>query len=134
MRNALRWSLVAVLVLHGLIHLLGVVKGFGWAEVARLEEPVSTFGAVVWLVAAAVVLGAAVMLALRAPGWWAAALGAALVSQVAIFTSWGDANVGTAANLLLLGAAAYGFVDASRSRHGTHLHGTDLHGSRVGSA
>jgi hypothetical protein len=117
MRSALRWTVVAVLVLHGLIHLLGVVKGFGWAEVARLEEPVGPVGALVWLVAAVSVLVAAVMLAVRAPAWWAVALGAALISQAAIFTKWEDASVGTAANLVLVVAAAYGFAATRRTEH-----------------
>lgn len=35
---------------------------------------------------------------------------AAVVSQAVIMTSWSDASAGTAANLVVLLAAAYGFV------------------------
>ena len=44
MTNVLRWVVVAVLVGHGLIHLLGVAKGFGWAAVPQLKEPIGTGG------------------------------------------------------------------------------------------
>lgn len=111
MSTTLRWLLVAVLVGHGLIHLLGAAKGFGWADVAQLTKPINVLGGMLWLVAAAFVLTAAVLLAVGAPTWWwTLALAAAVVSQVAIFTSWGDARVGTVANLVLVLAAAYGFA------------------------
>ena len=49
MSHVLRWAVVAVLVGHGLIHFLGVVKGFGWADVAQLKQPIGAGGGVIWL-------------------------------------------------------------------------------------
>ncbi len=40
MTTTLRWLLVAVLAGHGLLHLLCVAKGFGWADVSQLTEPI----------------------------------------------------------------------------------------------
>ena len=111
MSTTLRWTLVAVLAGHGLLHLLGVAKGFGWADVSQLTEPIGVVRGVLWLLAAALVLGAAVFLAVRTPTWWwALALGAAAISQIAIATSWHDARAGTIVNVVLLLAAAYGFA------------------------
>ena len=111
MTTTLRWFLVAVLAGHGLLHLLGVVKGFGWADVSQLTKPIGVVGGVVWLVAAALVLTAAVLLAVGAPTWWwAIALGAAVISQIAITSSWHDARAGTIVNLILVLAAGYGFA------------------------
>ena len=109
MTSVLRWTVVAVLAGHGLIHLLGVVKGFGWAEVTQLKQPIGPGAGVVWLLAATLVLAAAALIAAKAPTWWwlVAVLGAA-ASEVAIATSWSDAKFGTAANLILLLAAVYG--------------------------
>ena len=104
------WVYVGVVVVHGLIHLMGVAEGWGLADVEQLTEPVGRGAAVLWLVAAVGVLGAAVVAALRAPGWWLVTAAAAVVSQVAISTSWDDANVGTAANVLMILAAAYGYA------------------------
>src|SRR6478735_913950 len=59
MITAFRWTLVAVLAGHGLIHLLGAAKGFGWAQVPPLTQPAGTTRAVLWLAAALLVLGAA---------------------------------------------------------------------------
>jgi hypothetical protein len=111
MTTTLRWLLVAVLTGHGLIHLLGVAKGFRWADVTQLTTPIGVAGGVLWLAAAASVLTAAALLALGAPTWWwALALGAAAISQIAIVTSWADARAGTAVNLVLLLAAGFGFA------------------------
>jgi len=42
--------------------------------------------------------------------WWALAGSSAVVSQLAVGTSWSDARVGTAINVLLVLGAAYGFA------------------------
>jgi hypothetical protein len=111
MTSVLRWTVVAVLAGHGLIHLLGVVKGFGWAEVTQLKQPIGPGVGGVWLLAATLVLATAVLIAAQAPSWWwlVAVIGA-VASEVAIATAWSDAKFGTAGNLILLLAAVYGFA------------------------
>jgi hypothetical protein len=111
--TVIRWVLVVVLAGHGLIHLLGVFKGFGWAQVPQLTQPVGPSAGTLWLVAAMLALACAGFLATGAPTWWwVVALCAAALSQVAILTSWQDAKAGTAVNLVLVLAAAYGFASA----------------------
>lgn len=111
MANVLRWVVVAVLVGHGLIHLLGVAKGFGWAAVPQLKEPIGPGGGVLWLLAGTLVLASAALIAVGAPTWWWLVAGsAAVASQVAIATSWGDAKAGTLFSVVLVLVAAYGFV------------------------
>lgn len=110
MRRVLWWVYAVVVFVHGLIHLMGVAEGFGLADVEQLTEPVSGAEGVLWLVAAVAVIAAAVMTVVRARGWWLVTAVAAAVSQVAILTSWADARAGTAVNVLMLGAAAYGFA------------------------
>ena len=106
MTTVVRWIVVAVLVGHGLIHFLGVAKGFGWAEVPALKQPIGARGGVLWLLAATLVLASAVFIAVGAPTWWwVVAVCAAAVSQVAIATSWSDAKAGTVVNVLLVLAA-----------------------------
>ena len=70
MTSTLPWVLVAVLAGHGLLHLLGVAKGFGWANVSQLTEPIGFRAAMLWLIAAALGLSAAACLAVGAPTWW----------------------------------------------------------------
>lgn len=111
MDNIVRWLLVALLVLHALIHFLGAAKGFGWAPVPELKNPISTGLGAVWLVGGVLILACAAMIGAGAPSWWwAIAVLAALVSQVAIVGSWSDARFGTIINVLLLVVPAYGFL------------------------
>jgi hypothetical protein len=110
MSTAARWVVMALLTVHGLIHLLGAAKGLGWAPVEALKEPISHTLGLAWLTAALLVLTAVLMIALRVPWWWLVAAVAAALSQAVIATSWGDAKAGTAANLLLVVVAVLGFA------------------------
>ena len=40
-----------MVALHGLIHVLGVAKGFGGSEVSTLKQPVGLAVGVMWLLA-----------------------------------------------------------------------------------
>ena len=100
------------LVVHGLIHLLGFAKAFGFAALPQLARPISASLGVVWL-AAAVLFGAtagAVLLWPRA--WWAIGAAAIVLSMMAILLSWSDARFGAAANAIALVGVAYGFLVA----------------------
>ena len=110
MRGVVRWFVVVITVIHGLIHLLGVAKGFGWAEVTELEGSISTAGGAVWLLAAVLVVAAGVLLAARTRWWWAVGAAAVVASQIVIVTAWSDAWAGTVANVILLAAVGYGFA------------------------
>ncbi len=110
MRTTLRWLVVAVVTGHGVIHLMGAAKGFGWADLTELSQPVSALGGAGWLLATLLVLTSGVLLAARARLWWAAMATAALVSQAVILTAWADAWAGTAANAVMLLAAGYGYL------------------------
>ncbi len=111
MDSIVRWLLIGLLVAHGLIHFLGAAKGFGWASVPQLKQPISDGTAVLWLSGGILILASAAMIATAAPSWWwAIALLAVLVSQVAIVTSWGDAKAGTVINVILIVVASYGFL------------------------
>ena len=110
MTSVIRWFVVAVVALHGLIHLLGALKGFGWSEVSALKQPIGPVVGAVWLLATVLLLASAGLIAADTrTWWWVVALTAAAVSQAAIATSWDDAKFGTAVNVLLVLVAAYGF-------------------------
>lgn len=109
MRHAIRWAVGTITVFHGLIHLLGTVEGLGWADVDALDEPIGPTMAGIWAGTALLVVVAGVSILRRRPGWWPVAAVAAAVSQAVIVTSWSDAAAGTAPNVLLAIAAAYGY-------------------------
>lgn len=104
-----RVAIVFVLAVHGLIHLMGFAKAFGFAEMPQLVLPISRPLGVAWLAAAVLVLAAAGTYAGGARGFWIVAAAAVIVSQCVIVTSWGDARFGTVANVLLAALALLGF-------------------------
>jgi hypothetical protein len=105
-----RWLFFAVLVLHGLIHVMGYAKAFGYADLPQLAQPISRGMGVLWLLAALAMLSAAVCLVAAPRVWWIVGLAAVVLSQVAIASSWSDAAFGTVANVLVLLGVMYGFA------------------------
>jgi hypothetical protein len=114
MAGNLKWVLVALLALHGLVHFLGVAKGFGIGQVPQLTEPISRLGGAGWLAAGLAMLLTAGLLGAGSPTWLWVAPVAAVLSQAMIVTSWGDAKYGTIFNVLLVVAAAWAFATEGR--------------------
>jgi hypothetical protein len=96
--------------LHGLIHLLGAAKAFGWAALPQLTRPISPTMGGLWLAAAVLFGAAAAALFVWPRGWWAIGAVAIVVSTIAIAPSWADAKVGAVANAIALVGVAYGFL------------------------
>lgn len=93
--------LCALLVIHGLIHLMGFVKAFQLAEIKELQLPISKpFGAA-WLLTSILFVAAAVGCALEISYWLLMLLAAVLLSQFLVFKYWNDAKYGTLINVLL---------------------------------
>ncbi len=99
-----------VLVVHALIHLFGVVKAFGFAELPQLTQPISLSRGVLWLISTLLFLSAAGSLFVWPRWWWIIGAGAIVVSMVAIVPSWSDAKVGAVANLIALVGVVFGFL------------------------
>jgi hypothetical protein len=106
----MRWSLIGLLVVHGLLHFLGVAKAFGYAELPQLTQPISREWGLLWLLSGGLVIATAVMLATGSRAYWVVGGVALLASQVLIVTAWRDAWAGTAANAGLLIVVALGFL------------------------
>jgi hypothetical protein len=95
------WLFAALLVLHGLIHLLGTAKAFG-ADLPALRQPITPAMGMVWLAATVLFLATAAALVVWPRWWWAIGILALVVSTVAIGSSWDDAKYGAIANVVVL--------------------------------
>jgi hypothetical protein len=96
----MRFAIAALLVLHGLIHLLG------W----KLAP--SRAVALVWTACAVALILAALLRLMDRDAWWAPAAIAIVVSQVLIVRQWSDAKAGTIANVILIVPIVVGFATA----------------------
>lgn len=97
----MRIAFALLALVHGLIHLMGFAKAFGFGEALPLRHEISRTWGGIWLVAALLWVSVAVLLFANARGWWVIGLVALLCSQAAIVSSFADAKWGTAANVLL---------------------------------
>ena len=102
-------AFASLLVVHGLIHLLGAAKAFGWAELPHLTRPILPALGVLWLVSAALFPATAIALFVWPRGWWAIGACALALSTVVIIPSWTDARSGAVANVLVFIGVAFGF-------------------------
>ncbi len=99
---SMRFAVAALLLLHGLIHLMGFSKAFGLARFDDLRMPISRPAGLLWLLACLLMLTAAGMFLFRYEAWYWTGAAALLLSQAMIVRSWSDAKFGTVANLLIL--------------------------------
>jgi len=117
-RAPVRYPIAIILAIHGLIHLLGFVTAWEFAEVNELEDstlfsldpgsgPAQAFG-LLWLLAALALVVAAVGLVWQA-GWTGRMVGiAAAVSLVVTVVWWTDAWIGAVISAVVLAAVLAG--------------------------
>ena len=108
----MRWLVVGVLALHGLIHAMGFAKAFGYAELPQLVQPISRTMGVAWLLAGGLILATAAMVAVGSRHTWLVGTIAVVLSQAVIVSAWRDAWAGTLANVVLLLVVAHSWFMA----------------------
>lgn len=117
----IRIVFVLFIAIHGLIHLMGFTKAFGWAQLEQLSQDISRSKGLWWLAAAILIVLAALLFLTRQAWWWLPGMLGAIISQILIFSQWSDARAGTLPNLILLlvailGLGAWKFKQSVRSQ------------------
>jgi len=98
----LRYVFVALVVTHGLIHLMGFAKAFRYAEISQLTRDISRPAGVFWLSTAVLFIAAAILYFIRSASWVFPGVAALILSQALILSHWTDARAGTIANVIIL--------------------------------
>ncbi len=114
----MKTTFLILVIVHGLIHLLGFVKSFGFSNVPQLTQPISKPLGVMWLIAFVFLAVAATMFAFKNSWWWIVGLLALVTSQILIVLFWQDAKFGTIANLIILMVSIIGY--GTWSYHGQY--------------
>jgi hypothetical protein len=94
-----------LLLIHGLIHLMGFAKAFGYGNITQLTKDISKPAGACWLIAAMAFIAAAIIFLLNKESWPVIVFFAVILSQLLIVAVWKDAKFGTIANLILLAVA-----------------------------
>ncbi|HTD48149.1 MAG TPA: hypothetical protein VK881_12865 [bacterium] len=111
MNQVIKWIVVAVLMLHGLIHVMGFLKEWHLADIKTLtdrtlvplSDAMSRVLGLAWLGACVLLIYAAAALLARFEKWWIPALLGIGLSQALVILWWNDARAGTVVNIILLG-------------------------------
>lgn len=97
----MKYLILFLILLHGVIHLLGFFKAFHILEIRSLPLGLSKVQGIFWANAALLFLVYAVLYFLGASTYWSIGLAAILLSQTLIFLQWNQAGAGTLLNVLL---------------------------------
>lgn len=111
----LRYLFILLLLGHGLLHLTGFTRAFGWAAPPSAAVISRTVGTL-WLTAAFLLAVVAWQLFQKNESWWVAGLAALVLSQCLLFSLWREARFGTIVNAVLLLAIVIGFANWSFHR------------------
>jgi hypothetical protein len=106
----MRWIVAALLVVHGLIHLMGFAKAFGYTRLPQLTQPISREAGLLWLAATVLVVASAAMMVVWQRSFWIVGAVALVISQAVILSAWRDAWAGTIMNVVLLLMVAHGWL------------------------
>ncbi|MCA6486376.1 MAG: hypothetical protein IM534_00810, partial [Chitinophagaceae bacterium] len=98
-----------LVALHGLIHLLGFVKGFDLKEVDQLTLPISRFMGSLWLTACLLLLCFGISFLLNFKYAWVVGLATVVLSQMLVVFYWKDAKWGTIPNIIILVVSVIGW-------------------------
>lgn len=105
-----------VVFIHGLIHLLGFLKAFQFAEINQLTQYISKPMGILWLIALILFLAAAIQFISNHNLWWITGLAVVILSQVLIILFWQDAKFGTIPNVIILLVAIVALANWSFDR------------------
>ncbi len=98
-----------IVILHGLIHILGFVKGFGFKEVKELTLPINRSLGLLWLAASIITLVYAFLYFVSNKYSWLLGFIVVVLSQTLIIIFWKDAKFGTIPNTLILTVSLVSF-------------------------
>lgn len=100
----MKYFLSALIILHGLIHLMGFAKAFELADLAQLTKSISKPVGLLWLIAAILLVFGGVLFVLENKITWLITGLGVLLSIILVITHWRDAKIGIIANLFILPA------------------------------
>ena len=98
----MKYVFAILMLIHGLIHLMGFVKGFELAEITGLTKSVTRSAAVFWLITALLFTIGTVLYLMDKSSWLLFMIPALICSQILIIGNWHETRYGTIANILIL--------------------------------
>ena len=109
----LKYFLPFILFAHGLIHVMGFSKAFGYGNITQLTKEISKPLGIVWLTTGILFILCIALFLLKKDSWFYFAIAAIVFSQILIINNWNDAKFGTIANIIILVFSIIGYFQTS---------------------
>ncbi|HLN53311.1 MAG TPA: hypothetical protein VK212_06345 [Lentimicrobium sp.] len=93
---------VILIVLHGLVHLIGFLRGYNLMQSKGFHVPVSKASGLLWLLSFILFELAAIMHYNDNQQWWIIGSIAVVLSQILIVLHWKDTKFGTIPNIIII--------------------------------
>lgn len=98
----LKYFFALIMLVHGLIHVMGFAKAFGYGNINKLSTVIAKPLGLVWLVTALLFLVGVLLLIIRKDSWPYVVIIAAIISQILIISTWQDAKFGSIVNVVVM--------------------------------
>jgi len=98
----LRTIFFIVVVLHGLIHFMGFLKAYEFADITAITKEISKPMGILWLTAGFFMIVFAFLFIFKKDLWVYVALAAIVFSQALILFHWQETKFGTIVNILIV--------------------------------
>ena len=96
----MKTAIAIFMTLHGLIHLLGFLKAYQFANIEELKLPISKTAGIFWLISFILIISAVNLYLAENSLYLGLGFSAILISQVMIIGAWDDAKFGTIPNII----------------------------------
>lgn len=98
----MKTAFLIILFLHGIIHILGFIKAYGFTEVSQLSREIPKSLGSLWLLCAILFFAVFILVIFNRSWWPFFAISAVILSQTLIFIYWENAKFGTIINIIIL--------------------------------
>lgn len=98
----IKYFFISIMLIHGLIHVMGFTKAFGYGNFSQLSKEISKPMGYLWLLVAIIFVVAVIFHLFKSENWMYFSIIAVVLSQILISTNWQDAKFGSVANLMIL--------------------------------
>ena len=100
----IKYLILFLIIIHGLIHIWGLIKAFKLATVGMLTREISGLGGIIWTIATVFFLFTSVIFLLNVRLWLILLALSYVLSIILIIAYWKDAKFRTVSNVLLIAA------------------------------
>ncbi|MEX2478574.1 MAG: hypothetical protein WD357_09070 [Gracilimonas sp.] len=89
------------IVIHGLIHMLGVLKAFEFAKIEEFKIPINKVSGIIWLLTSFILIATAIFYLAGSSLYIGLGVTGVTLSQALIWQDWKDAKYGSIPNTIL---------------------------------